>query len=65
MIRLKQANYMFLNNYLALMKVEERHILIQTKKCYISLMQHNLALFNRLTLFLKKHKEQTLLNRNT
>ena len=51
MIRLKQPNYMFLNNYLTLMKVKEMHIVIQTKKCCISLMWHNPALFNSLTLF--------------
>ena len=51
MVRLKQANYMFLNNYLTLMKVEERHIVIQTKTCYISLMQHNHAIFKSITLF--------------
>lgn len=51
MIRLKQPNYMFLNNYLTLMKVEEMRIVIQTKKCYISLMWHNPALFNILPYF--------------
>ena len=50
MIRLKQANYMFLNNYLTLMKVEERHIVIQTRKCYISLLLLLPSRFSRVRL---------------